>query len=125
MAAPQYSMPLTGEKHAPVFDPKQPRSLGRYFTNLESLFERASVTDDQQKKVFACRYVDFNVVDDWENLDEYQPGEATYAQFKRAVIKLYPGADETTKYTRAGLHQLVRDASTLGFPTLGDWAEFF
>lgn len=119
-----YAMPLTGEKHAPTFDPTQLRSLARYFTNLESLFQRAVITDEQERKVYACRYVDYNVVDDWENLDEYLL-PATYLDFKTAVYKLYPGADAVTKYTRAGLQQYVREVSVQPFRTLRDWAEFF
>ena len=117
-------MPLTGEKHAPTFDPAQLRSLAHYFTNLESLFQRAGITDNQERKVFACRYIDYNVVDDWENLDEY-PAPATYDEFKTAVYKLYPGANTATKYTRAGLQQYVKEVGAQQFHTLGDWAEFF
>lgn len=116
-------MPLAGEKTAPKFDPKQPRSLARYFTTLETLFQRAALPTNEHKHR-ACLYVPIDVEDDWQSLPEYDDTTKTYDEWKVEVFKLYPGADSAARYTRAGLRNFVVDTSRRTFRTLGEWAEF-
>jgi hypothetical protein len=66
MATP--AMPARGDRTAPTFDPKQPRELRRYFSDIELLFTRSNITDDQQKKASVCRYVDIDTSELWETI---------------------------------------------------------
>lgn len=116
-------MPLSSDRHAPTFDPAQPRTLSRYFQNLEELFTRAAIAADADKKSYATRYVPIEVSDQWDTLSGYETG--TYDAWKAQVFALYPGADATVRYTRQGLLDYVQQWRTRGFKTLGDWAEFF
>ncbi|KAI0085207.1 hypothetical protein BDY19DRAFT_897053 [Irpex rosettiformis] len=124
MAQNAVSMPLSGDRHAPQFDPSQPRTLARYFQNLEALFTRAQIVQDEEKKRYGILYIPIDIADQWEALLEYDD-PATYVAWKRAVYKLYPGADATVKYTRQGLVDYVQQWRARRFRTIGDWAEFF
>ena len=61
--AQTFQMPFKGEKAAPEFDPQNPRSLVRFFDDLEECFRRAAVTDDAEKKKYALRYVSYKEAD--------------------------------------------------------------
>ena len=61
-------MPFRGEETAPIFDRKQPNSLPRYFTQLETLFTRYGIVDDLEKKTYTTSYLDCNLADQWEAL---------------------------------------------------------
>jgi hypothetical protein len=86
-------MPPRGHKTSPSFTPDRPRELRRYFQDLDVLFASCQVQDDQDKKQYACRYLDVDSAEIWEGLTEYQP-PATYGEFVTAVHKLYPQSGE-------------------------------
>lgn len=91
------SMLSSGDTRAPKFDPAYPRTLHRYFEDLETLFQRVSVQDEQDKKRFARHYVPLQVSDFWANLPTaHQPW--TYAEYKAEIIRHYPGASEANRY---------------------------
>ena len=106
-------MPLRGERVAPQFDSSKPRELGRYFESLEELFERCSgVETDELKKKKAAYYVDVETSDVFKSLPEFtRPTgaavDSTYEQFKKAVLKYYPGADDDRTYMLADLTALA------------------
>ena len=49
-------LPQRGERAAPSFDGKN-EELGRYFSEIEALYTRHSITDDQEKKNGAIKYL--------------------------------------------------------------------
>src|SRR5882724_10612919 len=61
------TMPLRGDRSAPHFDPSQPRELRRYFADLAVHFTRSKIDDNQEKKRYACRYVDIDTEELWES----------------------------------------------------------
>lgn len=124
MAQNPVPMPLSSDRHAPQFDPAQPRTLARYFQNLEALLGRAQIVTDAEKKSFAILYVPIDIADQWEALTDYAD-PSSYADWKASVYKLYPGADSTVKYTRQGLMEYVQQWKVRRFRTIGDWAEFY
>jgi hypothetical protein len=81
------------QKSAPRFNPKNPRSLRRYFTDLAHLFVQHNVSDDQQKKRHATAYLDIDTEDFWRVIPEYKP-PASFETFREAIFKYYPGADD-------------------------------
>ena len=51
------------------------------------------VQDDQEKKEYACGYLDIDSTELWEALPEYSI-PITWDLFKAAMFKLYPGAGD-------------------------------
>ncbi|KZT18957.1 hypothetical protein NEOLEDRAFT_1183813, partial [Neolentinus lepideus HHB14362 ss-1] len=92
-------LPSRRDKAAPVFDPEQPRTLVRYFENLDDLFASHKVTTDEAKKAAALKYVPMAVEDLWKTLPEYSV-EHTYVAFVAAVKTLYLAVSEDRRYTR-------------------------
>ena len=118
-------MPMRGDRAAPRFDSSQPRTLRRFFDDLELLLARAQITDSEQKKIYARLYVPVDVSDIWEMLPECSNANKTYEEFKAAVFKLYPSADESKKWTREDLHNLVLTTMQKGITGLDDWSKFY
>jgi hypothetical protein len=118
------NMPTRGHSSAPKFTQDKPRELGRYFAELEILFASCQVTADEQKKLHACRYVAIEIAELWEALPEYAAG-TTYADWKVAIIKLYPGTSSTDRWTEADLDKVVGKRSRLGIKTLDDLANYY
>jgi hypothetical protein len=85
-------MPTRNQKSTPRFDPKNPRSLRRYFTDLAHLFVQHNVSDDQQKKRHATTYLDIDTEDFWGVIPEYKL-LASFETFHDVIFKYYPGAD--------------------------------
>ena len=121
--AANFNMPFKGERIAPTFDESNPRTLTRFFRNLEDCFARAAVASDRAKKDHAVRYVEPDVEDIWSALGHFDNG--TYAEWKAEVVALYPGASEDRKYTRQDAEDLVSRWQAHGFPTIGDWSSFY
>jgi len=116
-------MPARGHATAPKFSPDQPRELRYYFKELEHLFDAASVTQNDPKKKFATRYLDFQVADLWEGTAEYSSG--TYDEFKKAILKLYPGSEEERKWTMADLDKLIGEQLRLGILSVADFGAYY
>ncbi|CAA7271002.1 unnamed protein product [Cyclocybe aegerita] len=117
-------MPPRGDETAPTFNPSKPRELRHYFSDLEFLFDQAQVTDHAARKKHAIRYVDIDVADLWECITEFSSADATYDEFKTAVIKLYPEADENFKFTLSDMDHVVDSRLRLGIHSLNDLADY-
>ncbi|KAJ3499308.1 hypothetical protein NLJ89_g10112 [Agrocybe chaxingu] len=117
-------MPAQGDRTAPSFDPVKPRELKRYFTELEFLFDRAKVTDHGERKKHAVRFVDIDVADVWESLPQFSDANTSYDDFKKAVIKLYPDADEDYKYVLSDMDRVIGNRQRLGIQSLSDLADY-
>ena len=113
-------MPLSGERTAPTFDPTSPRTLSRFFRDLEDWFARIGVTDDQEKKNYAVSYVDVTTEDLWSALDKFSSPD-TYDQWKSDIVALYPGADESRRFTIPDIEDLVAHWQARGFQSIEEW----
>ncbi|KAF7314134.1 hypothetical protein HMN09_00572600 [Mycena chlorophos] len=118
-------MPARGDRTAPHFDSKKPRELLRYFSDLEFLFNRASVTDNAQKKAHATRFLEVDDQDIWESLPEFTTANKTWDEFKTAVTKLYPGSDKERKFSMNDLDALIGEQGRLGILSRGEYGEFY
>jgi hypothetical protein len=116
-------MPSRNSSSAPSFDPEKPRELPRYFSELETLMTAARVTEGQERKVLAVRYVPFEDSQLWSGLPEY-PAPSTFEQFKAAVLKLYPGATNERVFTFADIDVIVGERLRLGIYTKEDLAAY-
>ena len=117
-------MPAKGHSTAPKFSADQPRELRRYFEELDNLFAGAAITDDQTKKSQACRYLDFESADLWQNIPTFAAG-STYDNWKEELYKLYPGAEADKKYTVADMDKLVGERYRAGIYTLEELASYY
>ncbi|KZT26852.1 hypothetical protein NEOLEDRAFT_1051568, partial [Neolentinus lepideus HHB14362 ss-1] len=117
-------LPSHRDKAAPVFDPEQPRTLVRYFEDLDDLFASHKVTTDEAKKAAALKYVPMAVEDLWKTLPEYSV-EHTYVAFVAAVKTLYPAVSEDRRYTVGDLDQLTGERTRIGIHTLADLASYY
>ncbi|KZT22332.1 hypothetical protein NEOLEDRAFT_1181058 [Neolentinus lepideus HHB14362 ss-1] len=98
-------LPSRRDKAAPVFDLEQPRTLVRYFEDLDDLFALHKVTTDEAKKAAALKYVPMAVEDLWKTLPEYSIGG--------------------TLYTVGDLDRLTGECARIGIHTLADLASYY
>ncbi|THH15830.1 hypothetical protein EW146_g4710 [Bondarzewia mesenterica] len=101
------SMPAHGDRTAPTFDTKQPQ-----------------VTNDEEKKSHACRFLDVDTCKLWQSLAEYTDAAKTYEDFKSVIYKLYPGAEEDRKWSITDMDKLIRERSRIGILSIGDLDEY-
>ena len=127
-AANMPTMPARGHATAPDFDPTQLRTLRQFFQDIETLFERCGVVEDQSRKQWVVRYMPIDVADLCETLATFSPGKL-YKEFRTEIKSLYPGAEDERKYTIADVKSLVarRAASPIHNITelLSYYREFF
>ena len=119
------SMPARGDRTAPTFDPRQPRELRRYFSDLEFHFNRSAVVDATERKKHACRFLDVDTCELWETLAEYTNPATPYEDFCQAVYRLYPGSEEERKWSVADMDKLVGESSRIGILSLSDLGEYY
>jgi hypothetical protein len=115
-------MPIRGERSAPLFDQKEPSELGRYFKQLETLFARCTIDDDEEKKQYATSYIKSSVADSWEALPEFTDAQKTYKDFKDRLFELYNQV--SLRYILADLDRLVGERQRVGIRSLQDLSEF-
>ena len=125
MSTPVIAMPARGDRSAPKFDPKQPRELRRYFTDLNFHIGRAAAMTDEAKKSHACRFVDVDTSELWESLPEFTDQNSNFEAFIKAIYALYPGSEEERKWSVADMDKLVGERSRLGVISLGDLGEYY
>ncbi|OSX55906.1 hypothetical protein POSPLADRAFT_1063300 [Postia placenta MAD-698-R-SB12] len=113
-------MPPRGHSTAPSFDPSEVRSLRRYFQDLEVLFTRCQITDEAAKKQWAVRYPSIDVADLWETIESFIDVAKSYNDWKADVQALYPGADDTRKWSLADMDQLIGERACIGIHNAAD-----
>ncbi|KAG6863385.1 hypothetical protein C0993_011750 [Termitomyces sp. T159_Od127] len=128
-------MPPCNHFSAPKWDKSKPRELTQYFKELEYLFRDCSITDYTQMKEYTARYIIYDTAETWTGLPKFaatttpignQAATAiSYENWKEAVICLYPGAEESMRYTVNELHQLVQDNFDLSAYTLGTFSTYY
>ncbi|PPR07546.1 hypothetical protein CVT24_008761 [Panaeolus cyanescens] len=118
------TMPLRGDRSAPTFDPARPRELKRYFADLEYLFKDCNITNEEIKIASAIRYVDFDTAELWEILPEFSAAEPKFSDFKKAVLLLYPDAEDSDRYSLQDLENCIAQARRDGMYSVADAAEY-
>ncbi|KAJ7444701.1 hypothetical protein FB451DRAFT_1056159 [Mycena latifolia] len=118
-------MPARGDRNAPQFDSKKPNELRRYFTDLEFLLTRATVTDNGEMKKHATRFLSVDDQEVWETLSSFADNAKTYAEFKADVLKLYAGNDEDRRFSLSDLDALVGHYSRVGILSKDDLTRFY
>jgi hypothetical protein len=115
-------MPIRGERSAPTFDPSSPNDITRYFKQLETLFARCMVQDDNDKKQHATSYVSSEVADTWEALTEFTDQQASFKAFKDRLFEIYNQV--SLRYIISDLDRIIGERQRLGVRSLQDLSEF-
>lgn len=110
-------MPSRSGRGAPTFDAAQPRELARFFSDLEFLFTKCSITVDDEKIKAAVRRLSMAGSDVWMAVPACDATPANWTDFKDPVIKLYPTASDS-------LDTLVGVYLQLGIVTASNLTEY-
>src|SRR6202522_3976698 len=122
MPQPFY-MPMCCERTAPTFDGTRARDLPKSFTELERLFRRANITDDNEKKKQVVYYTDIDTEQIWQYIPEFDEPTSTYADFKDAIMEFYPEAAEFL-YAITDIDSLTDERQRLGMTTAQDLSDY-
>src|SRR6202522_1761338 len=114
--AQSFYMPMRGERTAPIFDSNRARDLPKAFTELERLFRRANITDDNEKKKHVVYYTDIDTEQIWQYIPEFDKPTSTYADFKNAIMEFYPEAAEFL-YAITDIDSLTDESNFMGLVT--------
>src|ERR1700678_3915735 len=118
-----FYMPMRGERTAPLFDSNRARDLPKAFTDLERLFRRANITDDNEKKKQVVYYTDIDTEQIWQYIPEFDELTSTYADFKDAIMEFYPEAAEFL-YAITDIDSLTDERQRLGMTTVQDLSDY-
>ena len=119
-----FHMPARGEHAAPTFDRTKPRELVRFFKELEYLFKRAELDDEEEKKEHVLRYVEFEVEQIWKSFPEYADATKKYIDFKAAILVHYPDAAGDYVYSLRDMDLLIGERQRLGIANMLDLADY-
>ncbi|PIL33987.1 hypothetical protein GSI_03695 [Ganoderma sinense ZZ0214-1] len=126
------AMPVQGDRTCPVFDERDPRSLNRYFSDLEALFRKHSVSDDttpaaqEERKKLAVRYLSWNIEASWSSLEEFDKPMKDYAAFKTAVFELYPGVSSAPEWTIEDFQDIIDKRVAAGpVKDINEYSQFY
>jgi len=118
------SMPARGHSTALTFTPEQPRVLHRYFDELEMLLAKCGIVDDQEKKKYSWIYVDIDTSHLWQSLPKHN-AMSSFADFIKAVFKLYPGAEGDHKWTITDMDKLIGEQLHLGIHDMAGLGTYY
>jgi hypothetical protein len=122
---PIQDLPYRREDSAPRFDPADPSAIERYFDDLEFLFLKHSVSDNQEKKRAAVNYPCVVTERLWKSARAFSNPACPYEDFKAEIITLYPEAKAAHEYTRAQFDQLVSDRARTPIRSETELGEYF
>ena len=119
------NLPGWSERSAPSFDDSQPKELGRYFADLQVLFDQYAVADDQKRKQAVLKYLKIWIGSLWKTTKAWSNQTKTYDEFKTEVFTLYPGATGDWTYTIQDLDMLIRHFARVGILTSIDLGDYY
>ena len=123
MANPAPQMPLRGTQNVSRFDGKTPALLSCFLEDVDILSTAAGITD-LEKICAAIRYADLKEAEGWELQDEVATNPLDWANFARAVKKLYPGCKGANRYCQANIQYLVQEFQAKPMCTLEDLSKY-
>src|SRR5271168_580299 len=121
--AQTFYMPMRGERTAPIFDGTRARDLPTSFTDIETLFRRAKITDNNEKKKQMVYYTDANTEPLWKCIPEFDDPTSTYANFKNTIMEFYPEAAEFL-YAITDIDSLTDERQRLGMASVQDLSDY-
>ncbi|KAF7374488.1 hypothetical protein MSAN_00333200 [Mycena sanguinolenta] len=122
---PPLPMPARRDCIAPTFNSHAPRTLPKYFSDLEFLFLRSCITTDSEKKYHATRFLELDEQELWECVPEFADPTASFTELTTAIFRLYPEADPERRHSRSDLDALVSELSRLPSLSRTQFADFY
>ena len=122
---PLADLPTRREESAPSFLNDQPEELVRYFDDLDILFIRHNVTDQQDCKQAACMYTSIRTEQLWKTTAAWLDQAQTYEDFKTEVLKLYPGMLGSRAHTIQELIWTVERYARIGIESVAMLGEYY
>jgi hypothetical protein len=125
---PFTDLPACRERSAPSFDDKEPEALEWYFSDLETLFVRHTITSDLERKQAALRYLSVRTESLWETTATWEDQSKSFSDFKVEVFAFYPGASGDRTYRIRDLDILIGHYAHIGIQSateLGDYHRHF
>ncbi|RDB24690.1 hypothetical protein Hypma_008151 [Hypsizygus marmoreus] len=115
MATPMntFKLPARGHSSALQFDGK-PTALKRYFEDVTLLAKSGSLVGKEIIKI-ALQYVGPDKEDLWS--PSAKEADENWDAFKKAITKLYPGAEDDQKYGITDLKRLSEEQSAIKMVT--------
>jgi hypothetical protein len=86
---------------------------------------QSEIDSDQEKKHYACHYVDIDTEELWESRLEYSDHTKSFADFVQAIYRLYPGAEGQQQWLVADMEKLVEERSRIEIRTLRDLGDYY
>jgi hypothetical protein len=116
-------LPGRGERSAPSFDGGA-EELGRYFAELEALYTRHNVDDEQEKKQGTLKYLTTAALErTWRSSDTLADQTTDFDDFKEEMFELYPGSSDDV-FTIHHLDTLVGQRTWLGVQNATELGHF-
>jgi len=118
-------MPTRYDPCAPRFNPSQPRELRRYFADLTRCLARSEIVAEQEKKSYACYYVDIDTEELWQSLSEFSDEAKSFSGFMDAIYRLYPGSGQERQWLIADMEGLVEERCHIEIRSFGNFGNYF
>jgi hypothetical protein len=111
-------MPACGHSTVPRFDGNA-LNLRLYFDEVESLSIDAGLNEEGK-----IRYTSREDNELWSTLPEAKAQAPDYAQFRDAIVKLYPGANDERKYAKSDLERLINTQRQYGIESRAELGHY-
>jgi hypothetical protein len=118
-------LPFRGEDGAPFFD-GSPRSLLRYFRDIDLLYASLRITpSDFQKIAQTIYYLDNDTASLWETIEPPSGSSFTWEEWKNQVKTFYPGCEGDRLYSLRDLETHIRTHAINGVLSSDHLGEYF
>jgi hypothetical protein len=116
-------MPAHGHSTVPCFDGNA-LNLCLYFDEVESLATNAGL-NEEGKVHHALHYTSREDNELWSTLPGAEAQVPDYTQFRDAIVKLYPGADDERKYAESDLQRLIDMQRQYGIESRAELGHYY
>ncbi|KAJ7905889.1 hypothetical protein B0H13DRAFT_2334092 [Mycena leptocephala] len=103
-----FKVPRPWESNVPKFVTEDKEDLLDFMEQVDDIITLAQITDNDEKKRLLTSYLPARKRETWRELKEYAAG-TPYADFKKAVLKVYPEVKEEADGTLDELDRLCAD----------------
>ncbi|KAJ7152922.1 hypothetical protein C8R46DRAFT_1228480 [Mycena filopes] len=100
-----FKVPRPWESNVPKFTTEDKDDLRDFIEQVDDIIALAQITDEDEKKKLLTSYLPSRKRETWRELPEYAAG-VLYANFKKAVMKVYPEVQEDLNGTLDELERL-------------------
>ncbi|KAJ7025501.1 hypothetical protein C8F04DRAFT_1269121 [Mycena alexandri] len=104
-----FKVPRPWESNVPKFTTEDKEDLQDFIEQVDDIIALAQINDDDEKKRLLTSYLPAKKRETWRGLPEYAGAGVSYAEFKKAVLKVYPEVREDLNGTLEELERLCEE----------------